>query len=135
MRISDWSSDVCSSDLRAPIAGVVGNRQVRVGRLVSPGAALLDIVPVADLYVVANFKETQLESICPGQAVPIRVDGYPDAAIEGFADSLAPGRGSAFPRIPADNALGNFWRVVKRVPVQTRIRTHPYAGRRSEEGR
>src|SRR3546814_2101010 len=70
MRISDWSSDVCSSDLlaqidldntvvRAPIAGVVGNRQVRVGRLVAPGASLLDIAPVADIYVVANSKESQ----------------------------------------------------------------------------
>src|SRR3546814_2839281 len=96
MRISDWSSDVCSSDLRAPIAGVVGNRQVRVGRLVSPGASLLDIVPVADLYVVANFKETQLEHIRPGQGARIRVDGYPDVVIKGVVDSLAPGSGSAF---------------------------------------
>src|SRR3546814_20974344 len=95
MRISDWSSDVCSSDLlaqidldntvvRAPIAGVVGNRQVRVGRLVAPGASLLDIVPVADLYVVANFKETQLEHISPGQPVRLRLDGYADVALDGF---------------------------------------------------
>src|SRR3546814_5582743 len=114
MRISDWSSDVCSSDLRAPIAGVVGNRQVRVGRLVAPGASLLDIVPVADLYVVANFKETQLEHISPGQPVRIRVDGYADVALDGFVDSLAPGSGSAFSLIPADNATGNFVRVVDR---------------------
>jgi len=115
--------------VRAPIAGVVGNRQVRIGRLVSPGAALLDIVPVADLYVVANFKETQLEYIRPGQAVRIRVDGYPDVAIEGFVDSLAPGSGSAFALIPADNATGNFVRVVQRVPVKIRLRTNPLLGR------
>ncbi|KMS51212.1 HlyD family secretion protein [Sphingobium cupriresistens] len=121
--------DLDNTVVRAPIAGVVGNRQVRVGRLVSPGAALLDIVPVADLYVVANFKETQLEYIRPGQAVRIRVDGYPDVAIEGFVDSLAPGSGSAFALIPADNATGNFVRVVQRVPVKIRLRTNPLAGR------
>src|SRR3546814_3344250 len=89
-------SDLDNTVVRAPIAGVVGNRQVRVGRLVAPGASLLDIVPVADLYVVANFKETQLEHISPGQPVRIRVDGYAAVALDGFVDSLAPGTGSAF---------------------------------------
>src|SRR3546814_7882937 len=106
--------DLDNTVVRAPIAGVVGNRQVRVGRLVAPGASLLDIVPVADLYVVANFKETQLEHISPGQPVRIRVDGYADVALDGFVDSLAPGSGSAFSLIPADNATGNFVRVVQR---------------------
>lgn len=121
--------DLENTVVRAPIAGVVGNRQVRVGRLVTPGASLLDIVPVADLYVVANFKETQLEHIHPGQGAQIRVDGYPDVVIEGVVDSLAPGSGSAFALIPADNATGNFVRVVQRVPVKIRIQRNPLPGR------
>jgi membrane fusion protein (multidrug efflux system) len=121
--------DLENTVVRAPIAGVVGNRQVRVGRLVTPGASLLDIVPVADLYVVANFKETQLEHIRPGQGAKIRVDGYPDVVIKGVVDSLAPGSGSAFALIPADNATGNFVRVVQRVPVKIRIQRNPLPGR------
>lgn len=121
--------DLDNTVVRAPIAGVVGNRQVRVGRLVAPGTPLLDIVPVADLFVVANFKETQLEHIRPGQAARIRVDGYPDVAFEGVVDSFAPGSGSAFSLIPADNATGNFVRVVQRVPVKIRLRRNPLVGR------
>ena len=115
--------------VRAPIAGVVGNRQVRVGRLVAPGSALLDIVPVAALYVVANFKETQLEHIRPGMVALIEVDGYPGEVVEGVVDSLAPGSGSAFSLIPSDNATGNFVRVVQRVPVKIRLRGNPLPGR------
>src|SRR5262249_43423827 len=108
--------DLDNTVVRAPIAGVVGNRQVRVGRLVAPGGALLDIVPVHDLWVVANFKETQLEHIRPGQSVRIRIDGYSNETFAGVVDSFAPGSGSAFSLIPADNATGNFVRVVQRVP-------------------
>lgn len=115
--------------VRAPISGVVGNRQVRVGRLVAPGTPQLDIVPVADLFVVANFKETQLEHILPGQTARISVDGYPDVVFEGVVDSFAPGSGSAFSLIPADNATGNFVRVVQRVPVKIRLRSNPLLGR------
>src|SRR3546814_12889444 len=107
MRISDWSSDVCSSDLlaqidldntvvRAPIAGVVGNRQVRIGRLVAPGAPLLDIVPVNDVWLIANFKETQVANIHPGRRVRVSIDGYPNQTFDGVVDSFSPGSGSAF---------------------------------------
>jgi membrane fusion protein (multidrug efflux system) len=115
--------------VRAPVSGIVGNRQVRVGRLVAPGTPLLDIVPVADLFVVANFKETQLGHILPGQTARIRVDGYPDVTFEGVVDSFAPGSGSAFSLIPADNATGNFVRVVQRVPVKIRLTRNPLLGR------
>jgi membrane fusion protein (multidrug efflux system) len=118
-----------STVVRAPVDGVVGNRQVRVGRFVTPGAALLDIVPVHDVWVVANFKETQLEHIRPGQAVSVRVDGYPDNALEGVVDSFAPGSGSAFSLLPTDNATGNFVRVVQRVPVKIRLAHNPLPGR------
>lgn len=120
--------DLDSTTVRAPVDGVIGNRQVRVGRLVAPGAALLDIVPVNDVWVVANFKETQIEQIRPGQSVRITIDGYPDAAFEGVVDSFAPGSGSAFSLLPTDNATGNFVRVVQRVPVKIRLAGNPLPG-------
>jgi membrane fusion protein (multidrug efflux system) len=121
--------DLDSTLVRAPVDGVVGNRQVRVGRLVAPGVSLLDIVPVKDVWVVANFKETQLERIQPGQRVGITIDGYPGEVFEGVVDSFAPGSGSAFSLLPADNATGNFIRVVQRVPVKIRFVGHPLVGR------
>jgi membrane fusion protein (multidrug efflux system) len=121
--------DLDNTVVHAPIDGVVGNRQVRIGRLVAPGTALLDIVPVRDVWVVANFKETQIEYIRPGQRARITVDGYPDRTIEGVVDSFAPGSGSAFAMLPADNATGNFIRVVQRVPVKIRFTSNPLPGR------
>lgn len=113
--------DFDSTVVRAPVDGVVGNRQVRIGRLVAPGVALLDLVPIDDLWVVANFKETQIKHLRPGQRVRIVVDGYPNEPFEGEVDSFAPGSGSAFSLLPADNATGNFVRVVQRVPVKIRF--------------
>ena len=113
--------DLDNTVVRAPVDGVVGNRQVRVGRLVATGAAVLDVVPVKDVWVVANFKETQLEGLRPGQRARITVDGYPHQAFEGVVDSFAPGSGAAFSLLPADNATGNFVRVVQRVPVKIRF--------------
>ncbi|TVT79581.1 HlyD family secretion protein [Pseudomonas sp. H3(2019)] len=121
--------DLDNTIVRAPVGGVVGNRQVRIGRLVTPGVALLDIVQVNDVWVVANFKETQLEHIRPGQHVRITVDGYPDAVLEGVVDSFAPGSGAAFSLLPPDNATGNFVRVVQRVPVKIRLANNPLPGR------
>lgn len=113
--------DLENTVVRAPIGGVVGNRQVRVGRLVNPGPPLLDIVPVRDVWLVANFKETQLRKIHPGQRARITVDGYPDQVFEGVVDSFAPGSGSSFSLLPSDNATGNYVRVVQRVPVKIRF--------------
>lgn len=121
--------DLDSTVVRAPVSGVIGNRQVRIGRFVTPGVSLLDIVPVNDVWVVANFKETQLENIRPGQSVRITVDGYPDGALDGVVDSFAPGSGSAFSLLPTDNATGNFVRVVQRVPVKIRFANNPLPGR------
>lgn len=120
--------DLDDTVVRAPVDGVIGNRQVRVGRLVAPGTPLLDIVPVDDVWVVANFKETQLERIRPGQRALITVDGYPNETIVGFVDSFAPGSGSAFTMLPTDNATGNFVRVVQRVPVKIRFAGNPLPG-------
>jgi membrane fusion protein (multidrug efflux system) len=121
--------DLGHTVVHAPIDGVIGNRQVRVGRLVAPGTSLLDIVPVKDVWVVANFKETQVEHIRPGQRVNITIDGYPNEKLEGVVDSFAPGSGSAFSLLPADNATGNFIRVVQRVPVKIRFKGNPLTGR------
>lgn len=121
--------DLDDTVVRAPVGGVVGNRQVRVGRLVAPGASLLDIVPVNDVWVVANFKETQIGHIRPGQRVHITVDAYPAETFDGEVDSFAPGSGSAFSLLPADNATGNFVRVVQRVPVKIRLIGNPLPGR------
>ena len=121
--------DLDSTVVRAPVGGVIGNRQVRLGRLVAPGASLLDIVPVNDVWIVANFKETQLEHIRPGQRARITVDGYPSGALDGVVDSFAPGSGSAFSLLPSDNATGNFVRVVQRVPVKIRLAENPLLGR------
>jgi membrane fusion protein (multidrug efflux system) len=121
--------DLESTIVRAPVAGVVGNRQVRAGRLVSPGTPLLDIVPVNDVWLVANFKETQVADIQPGQRARISIDGYPGQTFEGVVDSFAPGSGSAFSLLPSDNATGNFIRVVQRVPVKIRLVNNPLPGR------
>ena len=113
--------DLDSTVVRAPVDGVIGNRQVRVGRLVAPGASVLDIVPQNDVWVVANFKETQLSFLRLGQPVQISIDGYPDRIFDGVIDSIAPGSGSSFSLLPADNATGNFVRVVQRVPVKIKF--------------
>ena len=121
--------DLDNTVVHAPVDGVIGNRQVRLGRLVTPGASLLDIVPVNDVWVVANFKETQIEHIQPGQHVRIAIDGYPNQTFAGVVDSFAPGSGSAFSLLPTDNATGNFIRVVQRVPIKIRFVGSPLAGR------
>nr|WP_077966541.1 HlyD family secretion protein [Ensifer adhaerens] len=121
--------DLESTVVRAPVGGVVGNRQVRVGRFVAPGVSLLDIVPVHDVWLVANFKETQLQHIRQGQRVRVTVDGYPDEVLDGVVDSFAPGSGAAFSLLPADNATGNFVRVVQRVPVKIHFTGNPLPGR------
>ena len=121
--------DLDDTVVRAPVDGVIGNRQVRLGRLVAPGTPLLDIVPVNDVWVVANFKETQVEYIRVGQRARITVDGYSSQTLEGVVDSFAPGSGSTFSMLPTDNATGNFVRVVQRVPVKIRFANNPLPGR------
>lgn len=121
--------DLDNTVVRAPVDGIVGNRQVRVGRLVAPGGSLLDLVPVNDVWVVANFKETQIGHIRPGQRAHVTVDAYPAETFDGEVDSFAPGSGSAFSLLPADNATGNFVRVVQRVPVKIRLIGNPLPGR------
>jgi membrane fusion protein (multidrug efflux system) len=105
--------------IRAPFDGIVGNRAVQVGQHVLPGQQLLSLTPVTrDLYVVANFKETQLRRMRPGQKVVLTPDIDGDAAVTGHVDSLAPATGALFSLLPPENATGNFTKVVQRVPVK-----------------
>jgi membrane fusion protein, multidrug efflux system len=107
--------------IRAPIDGVVGDRQVQIGQLVRSGSPLMSVVPVQAVYIVANFKETQIESFRPGQPVTIRPDVDHDLRLRGTVESLAPASGSEFSIIPTDTATGNFTKIVQRVPVRIRI--------------
>ena len=112
------SRDLSFTVLRAPYDGVVGNLSVQKGDLVSSGMKLAAVVPTSQLYVDANFKETQLSQLVPGEKVAIKVDADDTAPIEGTVQSLAPASGSVFSLLPAENATGNFTQVVQRVPVR-----------------
>ncbi|MVV47055.1 HlyD family secretion protein [Pseudomonas sp. PB120] len=102
----------------APQDGMVGERAVRVGAYVTPGSKLLAVVPLAQAYVVANFQETQLTDVRPGQRVQVRVDSLGGEALNGRVESIAPATGVTFASIKPDNATGNFTKVVQRIPVK-----------------
>ncbi|MCZ8543782.1 HlyD family secretion protein [Mesorhizobium qingshengii] len=110
--------DLSFTVLKAPYDGVVGNRSVEQGDLVSPGQKLAVIVPMDKLYIVANFKETQLARLVPGEKVKISVDATDGQDFEGTVSSLAPASGAVFSLLPPENATGNFTKVVQRVPVR-----------------
>jgi membrane fusion protein (multidrug efflux system) len=111
-------NDLDSTVIRAPISGVAGNRAGQVGQYVKAGTQLLSLVPLPHVFVTANFKETQLTRMRPGQLAEVSVDAYPDHPIEGRVESFAPGSGAQFSLLPPDNATGNFTKIVQRVPVR-----------------
>lgn len=117
--------DLNSTRLTAPIGGKVGNSTVRVGQFVQPGQRLMTIVPVGDLYVDANFKETQIGLMRPGQPVVIRADALPGVEFHGVVQSITPGTGANFSLVPPQNATGNFTKIVQRVPVRIKINAGP----------
>ncbi|MBZ3694064.1 HlyD family secretion protein [Phyllobacterium calauticae] len=102
----------------SPVDGVVGNRTLRVGQYVQSGTQLMAVVPVDNVYVIANFKETQLTDVKKGQPVDIAVDTFPGVALKGRVDSIAPASGQEFALLPPDNATGNFTKIVQRIPVK-----------------
>ena len=121
--------DLSRTEIRSPVAGVVGARAVRLGQYVRPGGALMSIVPLAEAYVVANFKETQVARLRVGQPVEIRADAFGDKTIRGRVESFAPATGSEFALIPVENAVGNFTKIAQRLPVKIAVdRRQPYAG-------
>ena len=111
-------NDLDDTVIRAPIDGVVGNKGVAVGQLVKPGTLLLALVPLPHVYVVANFKETQLAGMRPGQPVRLTFDALPGRTLRGFIESFAPASGAVFSLLPPENATGNFTKIVQRVPVR-----------------
>ncbi|HVI89595.1 MAG TPA: HlyD family secretion protein [Dongiaceae bacterium] len=114
------ANDLDKTVIRAPIDGVVGNRGVRVGHYIKSGTQLLSLVPT-NVYVVANFKETQLTHMKPGQKVEIDVDAYPDTPLIGEVESFAPASGALFSLLPPENATGNFTKIVQRLPVRIKV--------------
>ncbi len=116
------------TDIVAAVDGTVGARSIRVGQYVTSGTQLMAVVPLHSVYVVANFKETQLTYVRPGQSVEIRVDSFPDVAIKGHVDSLSPASGLEFSLLPPDNATGNFTKIVQRIPVKIVIDDEQLAG-------
>ena len=102
----------------APFDGVVGERQVQPGDYVNVGSSLITVVPLPDVYVMANYKETQLTHVADGQPVDVTVDTFPGETLHGWVERLSPASGSQFALLPPDNATGNFTKVVQRVPVR-----------------
>ncbi len=127
VRLSAAGNDLAATTLVAPVAGKVAGRGVRTGQFVQPGQRLMTVVPAEGLYVVANFKETQVGMMRPGQPAMIRVDALPGVEFSGSVTSVAPGTGANFSMIRPENATGNFTKIVQRVPVRIRIDAGPAA--------
>ena len=113
--------DLASTELHAPVDGVIGDLSARVGERVNAGIRLLSIVPLDSVFVEANFKETQLTKITQGQQVEIEADTFPGHILKGHINSLAPASGAEFALLPPQNASGNFNKIVQRVPVKVTL--------------
>ncbi|WP_028134279.1 HlyD family secretion protein [Bradyrhizobium japonicum] len=116
------------TEITAPVEGTVGARSLRVGQYVQAGTQLMAVVPLDAVYVVANFKETQLTHMRPGQPVELRVDSFRNKTLRGHVDSLSPASGLEFALLPPDNATGNFTKIVQRVPVKIVLDDHSLSG-------
>jgi membrane fusion protein (multidrug efflux system) len=114
--------------ITAPVDGTVGARSLRVGQYVQAGTQLMAVVPLDAVYVVANFKETQLTHVRNGQPVEIRIDSFHNTRLTGHVDSLSPASGLEFALLPPDNATGNFTKIVQRVPVKIVLDDHGLTG-------
>lgn len=104
--------------ITAPVDGMVGQRQVRPGQYVNVGTLVISVVPLPNVWVVANYKETQMTRIRVGQPARVTVDAFPDRVLHGHVDSWSPASGAQFSLLPPDNATGNFTKVVQRIPVK-----------------
>ena len=104
--------------IAAPFDGVTGERQVQPGDYVNIGTNLVNVVPLPNVYVIANYKETQLTNVKPGQPVAVTVDTFSGQTLRGIVERIAPASGSQFALLPPDNATGNFTKVVQRIPVR-----------------
>lgn len=118
-------TNVGATLIRASIPGRIGDKSVRVGQYVQAGTRLMSVVPTTDLYIEANFKETQLGLMRVGQPVSIEVDALPGVEIPGRVASIAPGTGAQFSVLPPQNATGNFTKIVQRIPVRIQLNPGP----------
>lgn len=109
----------------SPISGRVGDKSAQIGQFLAPGMRTMTIVPTQQIYLVANYKETQIDRMHPGQHVDIKIDAFPSGNISGVVESISPGTGSQFALFPPENATGNFVKIVQRVPVRIRLDTDP----------
>jgi len=116
------------TQISAPVEGTVGARSLRVGQYVQAGTQLMAVVPLDSVYVVANFKETQLTHVRNGEPVELRVDSFHGTRLKGHVDSLSPASGLEFALLPPDNATGNFTKIVQRVPVKIVLDDHNLKG-------
>jgi membrane fusion protein, multidrug efflux system len=116
------------TQIAAPVDGTVGARTLRVGQFVQAGTQLMAVVPLDQVYVVANFKETQLTHMRDGQPVELRIDSFRGTPLKGHVDSLSPASGLEFALLPPDNATGNFTKIVQRVPVKIVLDEHDLNG-------
>ena len=116
------------TQITAPVDGTVGARSLRVGQYVQAGTQLMAVVPLDGVYVVANFKETQLTHVRNGQPVEIQIDSFHGTKLRGHVDSLSPASGLEFALLPPDNATGNFTKIVQRVPVKIVLDDHTLTG-------
>ncbi len=110
--------DLEYTQVRAPIDGIIGNRGVQLGQLVRPGLTLAHLVENKNIWIEANFKESQLDKMRVGQPVEIKVDAFPELKLSGTVQSISPASGSEFSILPPENATGNFTKIVQRVPVK-----------------
>ncbi len=113
--------DLAFTSVRAPVDGTFSNRMVNTGDFIQAGQRLANVVPLNDVFIDANYKETQLKRIRPGQPVTIKVDAYGLRKFAGTVDSISPAAGSVFTLLPPDNATGNFTKIVQRLPVRIRV--------------
>jgi membrane fusion protein (multidrug efflux system) len=116
------------TEISAPVDGTVGARTLRVGQFVQAGTQLMAVVPLDAVYVVANFKETQLTNVRNGQPVEVEIDSFHGTRLRGHVDSLSPASGLEFALLPPDNATGNFTKIVQRVPVKIVLDDHSLTG-------
>jgi len=119
--------NLSSTTVRASVDGRVGDKSVRVGQFVQAGTRMMSVVPVGAIYIVANFKETQIGRMRPGQPATIHVDALSGVDLRGHVESTSPGTGAEFSLIPPQNATGNFTKIVQRVPVRIAIDAGPEA--------
>ncbi|MBR0874236.1 HlyD family secretion protein [Bradyrhizobium tropiciagri] len=124
-KLQAGEADLTTAELRlgytrivAPFDGVVGERMVQDGNYVNVGTNLIAVVPLPSVYVVANYKETQLTHVTPGQPVDVTVDTFPGVVLRGRVERISPASGATFALLPPDNATGNFTKVVQRIPVR-----------------